>query len=117
VVEVTIFLFGGILIWGLWKAIECFAWDLIGHTGRSRKDSGAGGGLNCVDLALEVLEKKNFSMCPRDCSCDILVKNVAALCSCLKNLSEAKGKRFKLIALTKEISKQAGLDSICGSLL
>jgi hypothetical protein len=33
------------------------------------------------------------------------VKNVAAFCPCLKNLPEAKVKRFILIVLTKEISK------------
>jgi hypothetical protein len=32
-------------------------------------------------MALEV-SKKNINMCPRDCSCDILVKNVTAFCSC-----------------------------------
>ena len=40
-----------------------------------------------------------------DCSCDVLVKNVAALCSCLKSLPKAKVKRFILIALTKEVLK------------
>jgi hypothetical protein len=34
----------------------------------------------------------------------ILVKNVAGFCPCLKNLAEAKVKRFILIALTKKIS-------------
>ena len=62
-----------------------------------------------------VSEEKNFNMWPRDCSCDILVKNVAALCSCLKSLPETKVKRFKLLTLTKEISKQPSLDSISGS--
>lgn len=27
----------------------------------------------------EVLERKNRSKCPRDCSCDILVKNMCAI--------------------------------------
>ena len=35
-------------------------------------------------MALEV-SKKNINMWPRDCSCDILVKNVAAFCPCLKS--------------------------------
>ena len=61
--------------------------------------------LNCVSLALEVSEEKNFSMWPRDCSCDILVKNVTAFCPCLKSLPEAKVKRFQLIELTKEASE------------
>ena len=38
------------------------------------------GDLNCGRLALEVSEEKNINMWPRDCSCDILVKNVAAFC-------------------------------------
>ena len=35
-----------------------------------------------------------------------LVKNVVAFCPCLNSLPEAKVKKFRLIALTKEISKQ-----------
>ena len=50
--------------------------------------------------------ENNFSMWPRDCFCGILVKNVASFCSCLKSLSEADVKRFKLIALMKEDSKK-----------
>jgi hypothetical protein len=64
----------------------------------------AKGDLNCGSLPVEVSE--NFSMWPRDCSCAILVKNVAAFCPCLKSLSEAKGKILRLIAFTKEITKQ-----------
>ena len=33
-------------------------------------------------------------------------KNVDALCPCLKSLPEAEVKRFRLIALAKEISKE-----------
>ena len=40
------------------------------------EDSGAEGDLmNCGGLIQEVSEKKNFSMLPRDNSCDILVNN------------------------------------------
>jgi hypothetical protein len=42
----------------------------------------------------------------KDCFCGILVKNVATFCPCLKSLPEAKGKRLRLIALTKEVSKK-----------
>ena len=52
--------------------------------------------------AQEVSE--NFSMCTRDCSCDILVKNVPGFCPCLKTLPEVKVNIFILIALTKEVS-------------
>jgi hypothetical protein len=44
-------------------------------------------------------------MCPRDCFCVILVKNVADFCPCFKSLPEAKVKRYILIVLTKEVSK------------
>lgn len=43
-------------------------------------------------------------MCPRNCSCNILAKNVAAVCPCPKNLPEAKLKSFGLIASTEETS-------------
>ena len=56
--------------------------------------------------AQEVSE--NFSMCPRDCSCDILVNSVALFCPFLKSLPEAKMKRL-LIVLGKEILKQHNL--------
>ena len=51
-------------------------------------------------------------MFPRDCSCDILVKKVAAFCSCPKSLFEAKMKSFGLILLAEEISKQCSIDSV-----
>ena len=60
----------------------------------------------------EDLEEQNFIMGTRDCSCDILMKNVAAFCPCLKSLPENKVKRFRLIALAKEISKQPTLDFV-----
>lgn len=44
--------------------------------------------------------------CPRDC-CDILVKNVLAFCSFLKNLPEVKLESLGLISVAEEISKQA----------
>ena len=63
-------------------------------------------------LAQEVSEKKNFSMLPRDHACDILVK-MAAFCPCPKSLPEAKVKRFRLISLAKEISKQFSILNLC----
>ena len=62
----------------------------MGHTSMIREDRGAESDLNCGCLDQEVSEEKNVSMWPRDCSCDILVKNVAALCLCLENLLEAR---------------------------
>ena len=45
-------------------------------------------------------------------SSDVLVKNVAAFCPCLKSLPEAKVKRFRLIALTKEVSEMSRIDFV-----
>jgi hypothetical protein len=51
------------------------------------EDFVAMGDLNCGSLALEVSEKKDFNMWPRDCSCDILVKKKCGFfCYCLKSL-------------------------------
>ena len=41
-----------------------------------------------------------------------LVTNVAALYHCPKNLPEAKAKRFRFIALKKEVSKQPAINSV-----
>ena len=51
-------------------------------------------------------------MLPRDHSCSILVRDMAAFCPYLKSLAEAKVKRFRLIELTKEISKEPSIDSV-----
>ena len=51
-------------------------------------------------------------MLPREHSSDILVKKVAAFCSCLKSLPEATVKSFILIPQTEEISEQPGIDFI-----
>lgn len=42
----------------------------------------------------EVSEGKNISKWPRDHSCNILSKNMAAFCHCPKNVPEAKLKNF-----------------------
>ena len=41
-----------------------------------------------------------------------LVKNVAAFCHCLKSQPVAKVKRFRLIALKREVSKQPTINSV-----
>ena len=61
--------------------------------------------LNCTDLTQKVSVEKNFSMWHRAYFCSILVKKVAVFCPCLKSLSEPKVKRFRSIALKKEVSK------------
>ena len=40
------------------------------------------------------------------------MKNVAAFCPCLNSPSKTKVKRFRLIALAKDISKQPKIDSV-----
>jgi hypothetical protein len=47
-----------------------------------------------------------------DCSCDVLLKNVAAFCICLKSLLEYTVKRFQPIALTKEVSEKLSIDFV-----
>jgi hypothetical protein len=76
------------------------------------EDTGAEGDLNFGNMIQEVLEENTISMWPIDYFCDILVKNVAAFCPCLKSLPEAKMKRFRLNALAKEISKQPDISSV-----
>ena len=46
---------------------------------------------------------ENFNIWPRDCFCSILIKNMAMFGPCLKSLPEAKVKRLRFIALTKEV--------------
>lgn len=64
--------------------VECFKHDFMGYTSRGVVDSGAEGDLNCGVPAQDVAEAKTISMWPRDHSCDILAKKVAAFCSCPK---------------------------------
>jgi hypothetical protein len=85
----------------VWKAVESFKWGLMGYPSRNMKDFVTEIDLNCVVPAQDGLVEKNFSRQSRAFFCGILVKNVAALCSCLKNLPEAKVKIFILIILTK----------------
>jgi hypothetical protein len=97
---------------GIWNAVECFKWGLMGHPSRNMEDFVAGSDLNCVDPAQEISKEKNFRMCHKDCFCGILVKNVATFCPCLKSLPEVKMKRLRLIALTKEVSKKPSRDFV-----
>ena len=49
----------------------------MGHASRNIENSGSEEDLNCGGLAQEVSVEQNVSVWPRDCSCDILAKNVA----------------------------------------
>ena len=85
---------------------------LMIHTSRSMEDSGVKSDLNCRNLT-QVVSEENSSMLPRNYSCDILVKNMAAFCPCPKSLPEVKVKRLGLISLVgKKISRQSSIDSI-----
>ena len=88
----------------------CFKHCLMGHTSRSMEDSGTDNDLKCRKLAQ--VSEKNFSMLCRNCSCDILVKEVAACYPCPKSLLEAEVKRFGLIPLAEEIPKYSNIDSV-----
>lgn len=70
--------------------MEYFKWGLMGHPNKNMEDSGPEGDLNSGCLTQEVSERKNFSMMLRHCSCDILLKNLAAFCLCLKRLLRLK---------------------------
>jgi hypothetical protein len=65
-----------------------------------------------ADQAQEVSEKKNFRKWHKDCFWGVLAKNVATFCPYLKSLLEAKVKRLRLIALTKEVSKNPSRDFV-----
>lgn len=73
------------------------------------EDCGAEGDLNCGGLAQDISHENNLNMLPRDCSCEILVKNVAAFCFRLKSLPEAKVE-FWINCIGGEIPKQPSTD-------
>jgi hypothetical protein len=64
----------------------------MGYSSRNIKDLVIESDLNCADLAQEV-SVKNLKLWPRDtyfCLLEILMKNVADFCSCMKSLAEVK---------------------------
>ena len=80
------------------------------HPSWSMEDRGAESNVDYDGLAQEASQEKNITNQPRDCS-HILENNVAAFWFCLKhNLSEAKSKKFRLMAVVVEISKQSSID-------
>ena len=54
-------------------------------------------------MVKELLEGKHFNMLPSDQSCNILLNNMAAFYHYLRCLTDAKVKKFRLTALSKEI--------------
>jgi hypothetical protein len=112
-IGLTMFLFGGMWIWGLWiwRVLKCIKRGLVGNPSRNMKDIGAEGDLNCVDLAQEV-SVKIFGMWPRDCSCESFGEECGCFCLCLKSLPDAKSKvkRIRLITLTKKVTEKPSID-------
>ena len=56
-----------------------FKYCLIVHPSSGMEDNGADRDLNCQWVSQEVSEKNNFSMLPKNHSCDILVTNMAGV--------------------------------------
>lgn len=73
------------------------------HPRRNMEESGVEGDLTCVSLDQDASEAKNVSIWLRECSCDILTKNLAAFHPCLKTLPEDKLKCIGLIVLPMEL--------------
>lgn len=64
----------------------------MGYPSRYMEEFVAKSDLKGTDPAQEVLVEKNFSIYHRNYFCGIVVKNVAALCHCLKILPDQKKK-------------------------
>ena len=100
--------------------MECFKWGLLGYLSRNIEDSVTESDLKCAVLAQEISVEKNFSMWLRDwffCLfvlffCRILVNSMATLYHSLKSQNETKTQKFRLIALTKEVSEMLFIDFV-----
>ena len=70
--------------------------------------------MNCRGSAQEVSEEKNIRILPRDCSCDILLKNVTVLCPCQKKicLSAANLENLALTTLAERFFRQPSTDCV-----
>ena len=93
--------------------MECFKWGLLGYLSRNIEDSVTENDLICAVLAQEISVEKNFSMCLRDFFFgSILVNSMATLFPSLKSQNETKTQKFRLIALTKEVSEMLFKDFV-----
>lgn len=63
-------------------------------------DNGANNHLKCCEQAQEVSDK-TFSMLSRNWSCNILVKEMATFCPCLKSLPESIVKIFWINSIAR----------------
>jgi hypothetical protein len=71
-------------------------WHLTSHLTRNIEPISAEGDLNSQDMGQEALEK-NISIWPRNYSCDILAKDVAVFCPCLKSMPEAQRQKSRVL--------------------
>jgi hypothetical protein len=92
--------------WDFGKQWNALNGTFLDHSIRNMEDIGTEGDLNCAYKAQKSSGVKKFSMWPIDSFCDILVKNMAAFCLCLKILPEAKVNRFILIGFTEVLKKK-----------
>lgn len=92
-----------VLGFGAGKMIELYKQNFIGHYQRSLEDSHAKSNVVYGGPAQEVSEWNSISNGTRN-HCDVLTKNVAGFCLCLKTLPDAKLKSLGLISLAEEIS-------------
>lgn len=87
---------------------------MIGHSGKNLEDSRTKSNTDyegCIETKEEVSERNNIRNLARDDFCDILTKNVAAFCHCVK-FSDVKLKSIRLISLAEEILRQSNTDSL-----
>lgn len=87
--------------------VEFFKLGLRDHLSRSI-DRDAKGNVDSDSPAQEVPERKNVGEWPKDHYCDILIRNVAAICPCPQ--PEAKLKNSGLMELAGEISRQPNIE-------
>ena len=112
--QLTMYLFGEIWTLALWvmKAVECFIHCLMDHTSRSMKEV-----LNVI-LTFGGSPKRFQRKWILVCSLEIVLmifwwqKKMAAFALVWKSCLRLKGKKFGLILLTEEISKQSSRDSV-----
>lgn len=82
------------------------------HSRRSMEGNCAENTVDSGGQAQEVSKGNDISNWATDHSCEILAKEVAAFCPCMKNLSKIKLKSFRLMYLTEENSRQPKIDSM-----
>lgn len=67
-----------------------------------------------IEVPLKRFQRGNNTSNGTRNHCDVLAKNVAGFCPCLKNLFDAKLKSLGLISLAEEISRSSDNHSVLG---